>query len=131
MKKLTRQKLMEAQNYCDNNDKSTEFMLQYMQDYAGVDLDCVINFIQELKSNTIDNNEPYVEVFVTKNNKLRAYISNNLGLSYEVTIGGKEWRKGKGKEHIHIIKKKCSNLLNKLTDIYNNNLCKEIHENQC
>ena len=121
MKESTRQKLMEAKNYCDNNDKSTEFMLQYMQDYAGVDIDCVLNFIQGLESNTIDNNEPYVEVFVTKNNKLRAYISNNLGLSYEVTIGGKEWKKGKGKEHKEIIKEKCLRLIDKLTDIYINN----------
>ena len=38
--------LKEAWKHCDVNDKSTEFMLQYMQDEANVDLDCVINFIQ-------------------------------------------------------------------------------------
>ena len=36
-----------AQQYCDDNDKSTEFMLQYMQDVANVDLDCVIKFLKE------------------------------------------------------------------------------------
>ena len=36
-----------AQQYCDDNDKSTEFMLQYMQDYAGVDLDCVIKYLED------------------------------------------------------------------------------------
>lgn len=47
MKAETKAKLLEAWQYCDDNDKSTEFMLQYMQDVAGVDLDCVINFIQK------------------------------------------------------------------------------------
>lgn len=46
MKKETKNKLLTAWQYCDDNDKSTEFMLQYMQDFANVDLDCVINFIQ-------------------------------------------------------------------------------------
>lgn len=47
MKESTKEKLFEAWAYCDENDKSTEFMLQYMQDFAGVDLDCVINFISK------------------------------------------------------------------------------------
>lgn len=49
MKKVTKNKLKEAKIYCDVNDKSTEFMLQYMQDYAGVDLDCVLNFLEKTK----------------------------------------------------------------------------------
>jgi hypothetical protein len=47
MKTETKKKLEEAQQYCDDNDKSTEFMLQYMQDIADVDLDCVINFLEK------------------------------------------------------------------------------------
>lgn len=47
MKKETREKLKAAQQYCDDNDKSTEFMLQYMQDAAKVDLDCVMNFLTQ------------------------------------------------------------------------------------
>ena len=47
MKTKTKQKLIEAKEYCDENDKSTEFMLQYMQDFAGVDLDCVLNFLMK------------------------------------------------------------------------------------
>ncbi len=47
MKAITKQKLFEAWQFCDDNDKSTEFMLQYMQDYANVDEDCVINFIEK------------------------------------------------------------------------------------
>ena len=41
----TEQKLKEAVQYCNDNDKSTAFMLQYMQDFANVDLDCVMNFL--------------------------------------------------------------------------------------
>jgi lipopolysaccharide biosynthesis regulator YciM len=46
MKDTTKQKLLEAYQYCNDNDKSTEFMLEYMQDFANVDLDCVLNFLQ-------------------------------------------------------------------------------------
>ena len=47
MTESTKQKLQIAQEYCDENDKSTEFMLEFMQDYANVDLDCVMNFLEE------------------------------------------------------------------------------------
>jgi hypothetical protein len=47
MKAVTKEKLLTAWQYCDDEDKSTEFMLQYMQDFAGVDLDCVISFMQK------------------------------------------------------------------------------------
>ena len=39
-------KLFEAWAYCDELDKSTEFMLQYMQDTCKVDLDCVLAYMQ-------------------------------------------------------------------------------------
>ena len=42
-----RELLKTAQEYCDENDKSTEFMLQYMQDVAGVSLDTVLQFLEE------------------------------------------------------------------------------------
>ena len=47
MKASTKQKLIEAWEYCDENDKSTEFMLQFMQDVAKVDLDCVLDFLEK------------------------------------------------------------------------------------
>ena len=47
MKAKTKLLLKEAHQYCDDNDKSTGFMLQYMQDVAGVDLDCVLNYLKE------------------------------------------------------------------------------------
>jgi hypothetical protein len=46
MKERTKVKLAEALHYCDENDKSTEFMLQYMQDVAGVDFDCVLAYLK-------------------------------------------------------------------------------------
>ena len=55
MKEKTRQLLKEAQIYCDENDKSTEFMLQYMQDVAKVDLDCVLNFLEKQCHGTTKN----------------------------------------------------------------------------
>ena len=45
MKAKTKKQLAIAQQYCDDEDKSTEFMLQYMQDVAQVDLDCVLNYL--------------------------------------------------------------------------------------
>jgi hypothetical protein len=45
MKAKTKFLLEEAQRYCDEHDKSTEFMIQYMQDFAHVDFDCVMNFL--------------------------------------------------------------------------------------
>lgn len=48
MKAKTKQLLTEAFQYCVDNDKSTEFMLQYMQDTANVSLDCVTSFIIKL-----------------------------------------------------------------------------------
>ena len=48
MKAITKQLLLDAKKYCDDNNKSTEFMLQYMQDAAKVDLDCVISFLSKL-----------------------------------------------------------------------------------
>lgn len=47
MKAMTKELLKEAQQYCDDNDKSTEFMLEYMQDVASVDLDCVLNYLEK------------------------------------------------------------------------------------
>lgn len=50
MKLKTKELLKEAQQYCDDNDKSTEFMIQYMQNCAGVSYDCVIAYLTK-KSN--------------------------------------------------------------------------------
>ena len=47
MKELTRNKLLAAWQYCDDEDKSTEFMIQSMMDNAKVDMDCVVNFMNK------------------------------------------------------------------------------------
>lgn len=44
--KLIDDKLQMVYNYCEENDKSTGFMLQYMQDMAGVGLDDVLDFLK-------------------------------------------------------------------------------------
>lgn len=45
MKKATKQKLLEAWDWCDEEDKSTEFMLQYMADTANISYDRVVDYI--------------------------------------------------------------------------------------
>lgn len=47
MRKETKKLLFEAYNYCKDNNKSTEYMLDYIQDMANVDLDCVLRFLKE------------------------------------------------------------------------------------
>ena len=71
MKELTRNKLLAAWQYCDDEDKSTEFMIQFMMDNAKVDMDCVVNFIEK----TTD--EERVEWL--KNIKAEAAIKNTEG----------------------------------------------------
>jgi len=48
MKDSTRKLLKVACDYCEKHDKSTEFMIQYMQDFAGVSFDCVMNYLNEI-----------------------------------------------------------------------------------
>jgi hypothetical protein len=40
-----KQVLVEAWNWCDVQDKSTEFMFQYMADSARIDYDDVVTFV--------------------------------------------------------------------------------------
>jgi len=46
MKYITKLKLAAVHQYADAMDKSTEWMLQFMQDSCNVDLDCVMNYFQ-------------------------------------------------------------------------------------
>lgn len=45
MKVLTKNALFEAWAFCDEQDKSTAFMLQYMADHAGVEYDVAVDFV--------------------------------------------------------------------------------------
>jgi hypothetical protein len=51
MKYITKLKLAAVHQICTNQDHSTEFTLQYMQDTCNVDLDCVLNYM------SLDNKE--------------------------------------------------------------------------
>jgi hypothetical protein len=42
--------ILQAWDYCDTEDKSTEFMLQYMSDVSGVDYDEVVDYIASPRS---------------------------------------------------------------------------------
>ena len=71
MKELTRNKLLAAWQYCDDEDKSTEFIIQFMMDNAKVDMDCVVNF---LKKTTDKERDEWL-----KNIKAEAAIKNTEG----------------------------------------------------
>lgn len=40
-----KQLILEAWDYCDEEDKSTEFMLTYMSDVSGIDYEDIIEYI--------------------------------------------------------------------------------------
>ena len=46
MKHTTKLKLAAIQQWCDVEEKSTEFMIQFMQDVCKVDCDAVMNYLQ-------------------------------------------------------------------------------------
>ena len=46
MKYITQLKLAAVHQLCDAEDKSTEYMLQLMQDSCGVDLDYCVNYLK-------------------------------------------------------------------------------------
>lgn len=48
MKSTTRELLKEAKDICDSEDRSTAYMIQFMQDYAKVSFDCVMSYLQKL-----------------------------------------------------------------------------------
>ena len=54
MKHITKLKLAAVHQYADAMDKSTEWMLHFMQDSCNVDLDCVMNYL-ELSEKEKDN----------------------------------------------------------------------------
>lgn len=64
-----------------------------------------------------DNKIAKVNVFVTKTGKFRAKIlEHKQTVSYEVTVGGREWKKGKGREFRKTIYLKITKLLHKLKE---------------
>ena len=47
MKESTKQLLKEAEEICNAEDRSTEYMIQFMQDHANVDFECVMSYIRQ------------------------------------------------------------------------------------
>ena len=54
---------------------------------------------------------PYVTVFITKNNKIRARIQEEGAPSYEVTVGGENWKNGRGVQHKERIARKLAMIM--------------------
>lgn len=50
MTKAQKELILEAWAYCDEEDKSTEFMLAYMSDVSGVDYEEVVDYIVSQKA---------------------------------------------------------------------------------
>jgi len=46
MKAETRELLNQAREICDKEDKSTAYMIQFMQDYAHVSYECVMKYLE-------------------------------------------------------------------------------------
>ena len=57
MKLETKRRLLEAWHYCDIEDKSTDFMIEYMMDVGNVGYDCVLNFIEKT---TLQERQKYI-----------------------------------------------------------------------
>lgn len=62
----------------------------------------------------------YIKVFITKSNKFRAQVCEILHgggkNQYEVTIGGKEWLKGKGSKYKTDIKLRMIRIISNLDE---------------
>jgi hypothetical protein len=68
-----------------------------------------------IKASNESKHYPKVEVFVTKTLKFRARIRESVEVpSYEVSIGGEEWSKGKGINHREKIVGKMSTIMSTL-----------------
>ena len=67
----------------------------------------------------IGKENAHIKVFVTKTRKFRARIKPPGGIPYEVTIGGSQWIKGKGREYEDEILRKCDLCFNTITNNFN------------
>ncbi|MCK5611226.1 hypothetical protein KAR91_55665 [Candidatus Pacearchaeota archaeon] len=60
-----------------------------------------------------------IKVFVTKNMKFRARVDDGINPTYEVTVGGVSWKKGKGLDHKDDISRKMKSIIGTLKSEYN------------
>jgi hypothetical protein len=87
MKYITKLKLASIHQLCDNNDKSTEYMLQLMQDTCKVDLDTCVAYMDlgdAEHSKLFSELNSLVEVVVATEN---SFSPSNIEISEEE----KEW----------------------------------------
>lgn len=66
MKYITKLKLAAVHQLCDVEDKSTEYMIQYMQDAVKVNHDCVMNYLmlpEKEKINLIKDVNDFLDFF--------------------------------------------------------------------
>lgn len=60
---------------------------------------------------------PIIRVFITKGYKFRAVIKESeKEPAYEVTIGGRNWKMGKGTQHTVKIMNKCNSIIKTLKE---------------
>lgn len=63
----------------------------------------------------------YIKLVITKTNKFRVNIKEPNEVAYEVTVGGEEWNKGKGRKYeseiIAKIQKRIEDLAEQFSDI--------------
>jgi len=63
--------------------------------------------------------ETKIDVRVTKSRRFRATIlEENAVVPYEVTVGGKAWKEGKGKKYAGVIFRKIQKMLTGLSSEY-------------
>lgn len=68
-----KQKILEAWDYCDEKDKSTEFMLQYMSDVSELEYEDVVDYVASNEAN-----KDRAEFYKTLGNKETEEMFNNI-----------------------------------------------------
>jgi hypothetical protein len=65
------------------------------------------------------SSKPKIKVFITKTKKFRASIKEPGKPAYEVTVGGKKWHEGCGRQYEEVIFIKCETLFDKIQEELN------------
>jgi hypothetical protein len=75
---------------------------------------------REARHTVFRDRRVFIKVVITKTHKFQAQVcelfKDGKKIKYEVTVGGKEWFKGKGRRYEAIIKDRMKGLLTKLED---------------
>jgi len=99
----------------DADGEQLESVWGYYDDIDNTLKECQGIIDGHIKEMNAKKHYPKVEVFVTKTMKFRARIRESVETpSYEVSLGGEEWEKGKGKNHEQEIKEKVTAIMQTL-----------------